>query len=123
MSQFIITTGPVEDFFARGKEIARLADQGAPIPECCIRSFEDPADMMRLLTVARLDLFRVIKEKPGSITEVSERLHRDRSAVKRDADVLAEAGLITIAERAHPGHGRLKELRVVAARVSLHAEV
>lgn len=123
MTNLIVTTGPIEDFFARGKEIARRADEGVKVPEHCIRSFEDPADMMRLLTATRLELFRTIKERPGSITEVSVRLHRDRSAVKRDADALAAAGIITIAEKVHAGHGRLKELRVAAERISLQAEV
>ena len=123
MKRLVITTGTPEDFFARSREIARLADQGKPIPERCIRSFGDPADMMKLLTTARIELFREIKHKPGSITEVSERLHRDRSAVKRDVDALAQAGLITVAEKTHPGHGRLKELRVAARHISLQAEV
>lgn len=123
MAKLVVTTGPIEDFFARGKEIAQRADEGAKIPEYCIRRFEDPADMMRLLTSTRLELFRTIKEKPGSITEVSIRLHRGRSAVKRDADALAAAGIITIAEKIHAGHGRLKELRVAAERISLRAEV
>jgi len=123
MKKLIIKTGTAEDFFARSREVAQLADQGKPIPERCIRSFEDPADMMRLLTSTRVELFRAIKSKPGSITEVSDRLHRDRSAVKRDVDALAQAGLITVAEKVHPGHGRRKELRVAARHISLQAEV
>lgn len=123
MTKLIVTTGPLEDFFAHGKEIARRADEGAKIPEYCIRRFEDPADMMRLLTPTRLELFRAIKERPGSITEVSVRLHRGRSAVKRDADALVAAGIITIAEKVHAGHGRIKELRVAADRISLQADV
>jgi len=44
--------------------------------------------MARLITTAKLALFRAVRESPGSITELSERLHRDRSAVKRDIDEL-----------------------------------
>ena len=64
-----------------------------------------------------------LKEMPGSITEISERLHRDRSAVKRDIDELERAGLVTVVEKAHPGHGRMKEVRATATRFSLRAEV
>lgn len=78
---------------------------------------------MKLITGARLALFRAVKEMPGSITQISERLHRDRSAVKRDIDELARAGLVTIAEKALPGHGRMKEVRATANRFCLQAEV
>ena len=68
-------------------------------------------------------LFRAVKEMPGSITEISERLHRDRSAVKRDVDELERAGLVTVAEKVLPGHGRMKEVRATAHRFSLQAEI
>ncbi len=59
-----------------------------------IISFEDPADVMKLITATRLALFRAVKEAPGSITEIAARLHRDRSAVKRDLDELEHVGLV-----------------------------
>ena len=79
--------------------------------------------MMRLVTSTRLALFRAVKETPGSITQIAERLHRDRSAVKRDIDELERAGLITVVVKAHPGHGRMKEVRAAATRFSLQVEV
>ena len=78
---------------------------------------------MKLLTAARLNLFRAVKEAPGSITDIAVRLHRDRSAVKRDIDELAKAGLVTLEDKPFPGHGRRKEVRVVAERFSLHADI
>lgn len=66
-------------------------------------------------------LFREIKVSPGSMTEISARLHRDRSAVKIDIDELARAGLVVVEARPQPGHGRRKEARVVAQRVVLSA--
>ena len=89
MTTFTIKTGTEDDFFQRGRELARAADRGEPLPDERIISFEDPADVMKLVTAARLALFRTVKEMPGSITEIAERLHRDRSAVKRDLDELA----------------------------------
>lgn len=123
MSKITIRTGSEEDFFARGRQLASAADRGDPLPDARIVSFEDPAELMRLLTAARLSLFRAVKEMPGSITQISERLHRDRSAVKRDVDELQRAGLVTIADKVLPGHGRMKEVRVTASRFSLQAEV
>lgn len=66
-------------------------------------------------------LFREIKVSPRSMTEISTRLHRDRSAVKIDIDELARAGLVVVEERPQPGHGRRKEARAVAQHVVLSA--
>lgn len=123
MTKLTIKTGTEEDFFMRGRQLAKAADRGEQLPDERIVSFEDPADLMKLITAARLALFRAVKEMPGSITQISERLHRDRSAVKRDVDELARAGLVTIADKVLPGHGRMKEVRATANRFSLQAEV
>jgi len=123
MTNLIVKTGTEEDFFKRGRQLARAADRGERLPDERIISFEDPADVMKLITTARLALFRSVKEMPGSITEISERLHRDRSAVKRDVDELERAGMVTVAEKVLPGHGRMKEVRATAHRVSLQAEI
>jgi len=123
MTKLIIKTGTDEDFFKRGRQLARAADRGEQIPDVRIISFEDPADVMKLITTARLALFRAVKEMPGSITQISERLHRDRSAVKRDVDELERAGLVAITNKILPGHGRMKEVRATANRFSLQAEI
>ena len=123
MTKLTIKTGTEEDFFARGRRLAKAADRGEPIPAERIISFEDPADVMKLITVTRLALFRAVKEAPGSITDIATRLHRDRSAVKRDLDELEQVGLVTIVEKILPGHGRMKEVRATATRFQLTAEV
>jgi len=123
MTKLTIKTGAEDDFFRRRRLLARAADSGEQLPDERIISFEDPADVMRLITSARLALFRAVKEMPGSITDIAERLHRDRSAVKRDIDELERAGLVTIADKVLPGHGRMKEVRATANRFSLQAEV
>lgn len=123
MTQITIKTGTESDFFQRGRQLARVADMGEPLPVEHIISFEDPADVMKLITATRLALFRAVKETPGSITDLAARLRRDRSAVKRDLDALERFGLVTIAEKVLPGHGRMKEVRATAARIQLRAEV
>ncbi|NOT99507.1 MAG: HTH domain-containing protein [Sideroxydans sp.] len=114
-----IKVANTEEFFKRGKSIAKLADQGKPIPRERIIAFEDPEDLARLVTTAKLVLFREVKECPGSITDLSQRLHRDRSAVKRDVDELERFGLVEVEEKPFPGHGRIKEVRAVAEQVML----
>lgn len=114
-----IKVATTDEFFNRGKEIAKLADQGKSIPRERIISFEDPEDLARLITTAKLVLFREVKTSPGSITDLSQRLHRDRSAVKRDIDELARIGLVEVEDMPFPGHGRRKEVRAVADQVLL----
>ena len=123
MTKLTIKTGTEKDFFARGRRLAKAADRGKALEAVRTISFEDPADVMKLITETRLALFRAVKEAPGSITDIAARLQRDRSAVKRDLDELEQVGLVTIAEKVLPGHGRMKEVRATAARVQLVAEV
>ena len=123
MKNITLKAGNEQDFFRRGKVLARLADAGQPMPEERTVSFEDPADLLRLLTASRLDVFRSVKGEPGSITVIAGRLHRDRSAVKRDVDQLAQVGLVTIETKTLPGHGLMKEIRAAAGIFRLEAMV
>ena len=123
MKKFTIKTGTATDFFRRGKLLAKLADAGKELPNEAIVSFEDSADLLRLLTQARLALFRAVKEQPDSITGISERLPRDRSAVKRDVDILEKVGMVSVESKILQGHGRMKEVRVTAQQFRLEANL
>lgn len=123
MTKLTLKTGTEQDFFQRGRLLAKIADQKGRLPDETIISFEDPANLIKLITTARLALFKSISAMPGSITEISERLHRDRSAVKRDLGELEKAGLISIEEKSLQGHGRMKEVRARASSFSLQAQV
>ena len=123
MNKLVVKTGTTGDFFRRGRKVARLANRGAWLASEQIISFEDPADMLGLLTTARLALFRTIKERPGSISEVAGRLCRDRSAVKRDGDALEKVGLVRVNPKALPGHGLMKEVSVAAGQFRLEAQL
>lgn len=123
MRNLKLMVGTEEEFFAHGRKIAKIADAGGPIPKKMVLRFEDPADLMRLVTEARLNLFREIKQHPGSITKISMAVGRDRSAVKRDIDILARAGLVTVATEKQPGHGTMKKISVSATKITLIAEI
>ena len=123
MKNVTLKAGNEQDFFRRGKVLARLADAGQPMPKERTVSFEDPADLLRLLTASRLEVFRSVKGEPGSITVIAGRLQRDRSAVKRDVDQLAQVGLVTIETKPLPGHGHMKEIRAAAGIFRLEATV
>ena len=122
MHNVIVKTGTTEEYFARVREIAKQIDRGeVPKPEFTL-TFEDPADMFAV-TPARLELFRAAKADPASITAIAHRLHRDRSTVKKDVDVLVTAGLLDIEEVPLPGHGRQKFVRATADMIQLQAVV
>lgn len=120
MTKTRIGTGTAAEFFARGKRLARQVDRGQSLAETLILTFDDPTEVAQLLTQARIGLFRTIKAEPASITAIATRLHRDRSAVKRDVDALLAAGLVSVETATNPGHGTHKVVRAVASRVDLH---
>jgi predicted transcriptional regulator len=123
MKRITVKTQTEVGFFAHGKHLAKLADAGRRIPREVVLSFEDPLDMLRLLTAARLALLTSVREQPGSITHVAQRLGRDRSAVKRDVDELERAGLLEVEAKASPGHGQMKEVRAAGSRLRLQVNV
>jgi predicted transcriptional regulator len=123
MRNVIVKTGTTAEYFARGRELAKQIDGGeVPKPEFTL-TFEDPEDMFAVMSPARLELFRAAKADPSSITTIAHRLHRDRSSVKKDIDILVTAGLLDIEEVPLPGHGRQKFVRATADRIHLHAVV
>lgn len=99
-----------EDFFAKGKVTASLADKGLLANESRIVSFENAEDLAKVVSAAKIDLFRSIRACSGSITDISKRLNRDRSAVKRDIDVLQSVGLVDVRIMNNAGHGTKKEV-------------
>lgn len=96
MKPVIINIASEDEFFRQGKQIAQLADQQKELPVEYIVSFEYPADLLRLLTPARLALLNAITEHPGSITSIAERLGKVPDVVKRDVAELEKAGLVTV---------------------------
>lgn len=123
MKPFTAQTPMEAAFFKRGRKLARLADRNRRLPAGRIISFEDPDDLLKLMTSARLALFRTVKDQPASITALAARLNRDRRAVKRDLDELERAGIVEISAVVLPGHGLMKEVRATAARFRLETEL
>jgi predicted transcriptional regulator len=55
----IVQTAGADEFFKRGQEIARFADQGKRIARERVIAFEDPEELARLVTAAKLSEARV----------------------------------------------------------------
>jgi predicted transcriptional regulator len=140
----ILKNESLKDFFARGKKIAKLFDQGRPskIPyksaftkastKSCetvriressfklagyflpIRtiSFEDMRDLVKFLTDNKLNLISTVRKKSFSISDLAKTLHRSRSAVDKDIQLLESVGILKSEYVVNPGHGRC---RMIAA--------
>ena len=84
--KIVMNQGTAEDLFFRGKALAKRLDRHEGIGANDVAAtiaFEDIADLPHALTPARLELIRMVKNEPGSITSLAQRLNRDRSAVTR----------------------------------------
>lgn len=103
--------------------MAALARAGKPIASESVISFGDPADLLKMLALARLAPINAVRAQPDSITAIAERLHRDRSAVKRDVNSLHKAGLLAVEQTVLAGHGMMKRGSLFAQKMRLQAEL
>jgi len=123
MKRTTIRVGTSREFFERGRKYVRRARIGRRLPESHLITFEDPADIMQVLSPAKLKLLRAVKAHPGSIGSLASRLGRDRSAVTREIAQLQRFGLVLVAEEVLPGHGRMKKVSPVAGEIRLEAVI
>jgi predicted transcriptional regulator len=123
MKIVILETANKQDFFRTEKALAHLAVACQAIPEERTLRFQDPADLLRLLTARQLEVFRSVKGAPCSITIIAERLHRDRSAFNGDVFQLLQAGLVAMKTWMLAGRGHTKETRAAAVVMSSEALV
>ena len=118
-----ITNSGVEGFFARVREHARELDGGEALASEVTVSFEDTADLMKVLSPQRICLLRMAKQEAVSVSRLARALHRDIRAVSRDVDLLEKVGLLRTRYHANPGHGRLRIVEPRAAQYQLVATV
>jgi predicted transcriptional regulator len=110
-------------FFKRAREHARRLDRGLELaPEITV-SFEDPADMMRVLSTQRVRLLRAARQKPSPVSDLAIRLQRDVRAVSRDVELLEHFGLLRSRYEKNPGHGRRRIVEPRAASYQLVAAI
>jgi len=106
----------------RARARAKAMDEGRDFPASRGITFENAAEMVRLLTPARLDLFATVKNKTVSIKDLAATLGRDASAVRRDVAELERFGIVNSQQVVNPGHGRVRMVTAPAS-ISISAEL
>lgn len=112
-----------EDFFAKGKKIASLADKREKIPEEKTIWFEDVKDFNKFISAKKIALLAQIRDMPGSITELAKRINRDRVAVTRDVNELESSGLVKTEMISNHGHGRIRVVKPIAKHLLLQVKI
>lgn len=118
-----VTGDGVKGFFERAREHARKLDRGEEVAPEVVVSFEDPADMMRVLSVERIRLLRVARKRTTPVSELAASLKRDIRAVGRDVDLLERFGLLQTRYETNPGHGKRKVVESAAMKCRLEAVI
>jgi len=118
-----LTASSTDEYFERVRKRTRAMDRGEiPTSEVTI-SFEDPMEMLAVLTSERVRLLRQVKLKGQQISALAQGLERDVRAVSRDVSLLEEAGLVRTSYQTNPGHGRRKMVESVAQNYRLVADL
>jgi predicted transcriptional regulator len=117
-----IYTDGLKGWAERARGRAKAVSAGRRIEPSRGIAFESAAEMVRLLTPARLDLVRAVKRRTLSLQELAKILGRDVSAVRRDVNALMASGMVTSRRAVNPGHGRV---RIVSApaKISISVEI
>jgi len=122
-TEITLRTGSTEDFFNRLRDHAEKLDRGEILPPGITITFEDPEDLLEVLTSERVRLLRHVKGESKQISVLATGLNRDVRAVSRDVSLLEKAGLLKTSYRSNPGHGRMKIVESVAQEYRLVANL
>jgi predicted transcriptional regulator len=117
-----IYTDGFEGWAKRAKARAIAMDEGRKFAPSRGITFESAAEMVRLLTPARLNLFETVKKRKVSIQDLARSLGRDVSAVRRDVVALEKFGIVASQHVVNPGHGRVRMISAPAS-ISISAEL
>lgn len=118
-----VTNDGLKGFFGRAREHARKLDRGDElVPEMTI-SFENPSDIMQILSPQRIRVLEFAKRGAKPVSSLASGLKRDTRAVSRDVELLEQFGLLRTRYEANPGHGRRRIVEPCADKYQLIATV
>lgn len=118
-----VTSGTIGAYVERSLARARKLDRGETLPSEITMTFENPADLVKVLSVERVRVLRAVRMNPAAVSELATALRRDRKAVSRDVSLLASFGLVSTREEINPGHGRRKVVSPRALKFQLVATI
>jgi predicted transcriptional regulator len=110
-----------EGYAKRAQERARKLTRGEKIVAEKTINFDSPLEMQRMLTVERMRLLETTRKRAFSVSGLAAELGRDPKSVRRDVLKLVQVGVLRTREQINPGHGRVKIVEPVAARVEMRA--
>jgi predicted transcriptional regulator len=67
-----------------------------------------------ILSNTKIDLIKIIRRHPDSITNIAKAANQNRASVLRHIHELENFGLVKTHEEVNPGHGRHKIVTVIA---------
>ena len=118
-----VGTGNVDDFFSRGRELARDLDAGGKVPETIVITFEKARDFLEVMTPQRHRVMEWVAHHPGTIRDISDGLRRNQDAIRKDIKLLAGYGILSITKKKNPGHGVVNWIEPVAGKIELRASI
>ena len=119
----LVKTGSVENFMDNVKNIMRTADKGERIKPSWTLVFADPSEMLHFLSTAKINLIKIIRRHPDSVTNIAKAANQNRASVLRHIHELEDFGLVKTHEEVNPGHVRHKIVTVVASELKLEARI
>jgi len=116
-----LKTESTDEFFDRLRTQAAKLDAGETPPAGITISFEEPAELLNVLSAERVRLLRRAQLGALTLPALASGLRRDVRAVRRDVVLLEKAGLLRTGYRSNPGHGRVKFVEPIARQYTLTA--
>jgi len=101
----------------------RAADKGERIKPSWTLVFADPSEMLHFLSKAKINLIKIIRRHPDSVTNIAKAANQNRASVLRHIHELEDFGLVKTHEEVNPGHGRHKIVTVIASELKLEARI
>jgi len=108
-----VTNDGLKGFFGRAREHARQLDRGESLASEMTISFENPSDILQILSPQRIRILQFAKKGAKPLSILASGLKRDPRAVSRDVELLEHFGLLRTRYQTNPGHGKR---RIVEAR-------
>src|ERR1017187_8432283 len=102
--QVRVTNDGLKGFFGRAREHARKLDRGEKLAAEMTISFENPSDIMRILSPQRIRVLEFAKKRRGAtaVSALARGLKSDTRARRSDAKLLEQFGLLRTRYEANP---------------------